>query len=192
MLLQKLRLSCAIPYNKFFFHRVILRMSTSSPTMKVILRELCRQQLGVGLWSGLRGSCWQLPPTRQGGEDEELTIKWLGKGSARFTAEYACVLTRRPPFLVFRAISATAQERKGHINLRKIPGTPAGCPWDTRRDKQGSTGRCPRDFLLFTIEKRTEKGNFAGTPAGCPRDTRPSRGFSEILCDFFLCAFSAS
>ena len=23
------------------------------------------------------------------------------------------------------------QERKGHINLRKIPGTPAGCPWDT-------------------------------------------------------------
>ena len=44
------------------------------------------------------------------------------------------------------------QERKGHINLREIPGTPAGCPWDTRRDKQGSTGRCPRDFLLFTIE----------------------------------------
>ena len=83
------------------------------------------------------------------------------------------------------------QERKGHINLRKIPGTPAGCPWDTRRDKQGSTGRCPGDFLLFTIEKRTEKGIFAGTPAGCPRDTRPSRRFSENLCDFFLCAFSA-
>ena len=33
---------------------------------------------------------------------------------------------------------------KRHINLRKIPGF----PWDTRRDKQGSTGRCPRDFLL--------------------------------------------
>ena len=31
----------------------------------------------------------------------------------------------------------------------------------------------------------------AVTPAGCPWDTRPSRGFSEILCDFFLCAFSA-
>ena len=84
-----------------------------------------------------------------------------------------------------------SQERKGHINSRKIPGTPAGCPWDTRRDKQGSTGRCPRDFLLFTIEKRTEKGIFAGTPAGCPRDTRPSRRFSENLCDFFLWAFSA-
>ena len=47
--------------------------------------------------------------------------------------------------------------------LKKIPGTPVGCPWDTRRDKQGSTGRCPRDFLLFTIEKRTEKG-VPGTP----------------------------
>ena len=88
-------------------------------------------------------------------------------------------------------VGSSSQERKGHINLRKIPGTPSGCPWDIRRDKQGSTGRCPRDFLLFTIEKRTEKGIFAGTPAGCPRDTRPSRGFSEILCDFFLCAFSA-
>ena len=62
----------------------------------------------------------------------------------------------------------------------------------TLRDKQGSTGRCPRDFLLFAIEKRTEKGIFAGTPAGCPRDTRSSSGFSETLCDFFLCAFSVS
>ena len=83
------------------------------------------------------------------------------------------------------------QERKRHINLRKLLGTPAGCPRDTRRDKQGSTGRCPRNFLLFTVEKLTEKGNFAGTPAGCPRDTRPSRGLSENLCDFFLCTFSA-
>ena len=33
--------------------------------------------------------------------------------------------------------------KKGHMNLRKMHGTPAGCPWDTRRDKQGSTGRCP-------------------------------------------------
>ena len=32
-----------------------------------------------------------------------------------------------------------------------IAGTPAGCPWHTRRDKQGSTGRCHRDFLLFKI-----------------------------------------
>ena len=26
-------------------------------------------------------------------------------------------------------------------------------PWDTRRDKQGSTGRCPRDFPLFRIDR---------------------------------------
>ena len=36
------------------------------------------------------------------------------------------------------------------------------------------------------------KTQFVGTPAGCPRDTRPSRGFSENLCDFFLCAFLLS
>ena len=53
------------------------------------------------------------------------------------------------------------QERKGHINLRKMPGTPAGCPWDTRRDKRGSTGRCPRDFLLIAMEKTDRKGHFS-------------------------------
>ena len=57
-------------------------------------------------------------------------------------------------------------------NLKKIVGTPARCPWNTRRDKKGY-------------------GIFAGTPAGHPGDTRPSRGFLEILCDFFLCEFSA-
>ena len=44
---------------------------------------------------------------------------------------------------------AVVQERERHINLGKILGTPAGCPRDTRRNKQGSTGRCPRDFLLL-------------------------------------------
>ena len=84
----------------------------------------------------------------------------------------------RPPRGLEKTLPKTLkkdnQERKRHINLRKTSGTPAGCPWDTRRDKQGSTGRCPRYFLLFAIEKRTEKSIFAGTPAGCPRDTRPS------------------
>ena len=41
------------------------------------------------------------------------------------------------------------QERKGYINLRKIHGITAGCRWDIRQDKRGSTGRCPSDFLLF-------------------------------------------
>ena len=72
--------------------------------------------------------------------------------------------------------------------LKKILGTPAGCPWDTRRDKQGSTDRCPR-YLLLTIGKLPEKGILARTPAGCPWDTRLSSGFSEILDDFFLRAF---
>ena len=33
--------------------------------------------------------------------------------------------------------------------LKKILGTPAGSPWDTREDNEGSTGRYARDFLLF-------------------------------------------
>ena len=48
-----------------------------------------------------------------------------------------------------------------------------------------------RGLPVIYYRKRTEKGIFAWTPAGCPRDTRPSRRFSENLCDFFLCAFSA-
>ena len=88
------------------------------------------------------------------------------------------------------SLSVLSGKKRAH-KLKKNPrdtgrvslGHPAG--------KQGSTGRCPRDFLLFTIEKRTGKGIFAGTPAGCPRDTRPSRRFSETLCDFLLGAFSA-
>ena len=51
----------------------------------------------------------------------------------------------------FRATIALFQKRQGHINLRQI----------------------------------------SGTPAGCHRDRPPSSGFSEILCVFFLCAFSA-
>ena len=56
--------------------------------------------------------------------------------------------------LLCRLAHLNFQERTRHINLRKIPGTPAGCPWDTRPvSKQGSTGRCPRNFLLFTVEE---------------------------------------
>ena len=47
-------------------------------------------------------------------------------------------------------------------------------------------------FPLGALEKKlTEKGIFAGTPDRCPGDTRPSRVFSDSLCEFFLCAFSA-
>ena len=77
------------------------------------------------------------------------------------------------------------QERCRHMNVRKIPGTPAGCSWDTRRDKQGSTGQCPRDLMLLALDKLTEKSIFA---AG---DAQASRVFPAIFCELFLCAFSA-
>ena len=80
-----------------------------------------------------------------------------------------------------------AEKKKAH-KLKKIPRTPAGCPWETRRDKQGSTGRCPRGFLLFTKkEKLTEKGMFAGTPAeGHPAIERVFRNF---MCFLLMCLF---
>ena len=56
-----------------------------------------------------------------------------------------------------------SRKKKTH-KRRKILGTPAGCPWNTRRDKQGSAGQCSRDFLLFAIRKLKQKGIFAGTP----------------------------
>ena len=83
------------------------------------------------------------------------------------------------------------QERKRHIKLRKSSGHRPGVPGTPGGTNRGLPAGCPRDFLLFAIEKLTEKGIFAGTPAGCPRDTRPSKGFSENLSGFFLCAFSA-
>ena len=91
-------------------------------------------------------------------------------------------------------ILGLVQERQRQINLRKMPRTPAG--WETRWDRQGSSGRCPRDLVLFAIEKLTEKGIFARTPRdtrpSVPGTPRPSRGFAEIFFnDFFLCAFSS-
>ena len=73
------------------------------------------------------------------------------------------------------------QERKRHINLRKSLGTPAGCPWDTRRTNKGLPAGVP-GISWCLLYRKTDI--FAGTPAGCSRDTRRSRGWSEILCDF--------
>ena len=74
-----------------------------------------------------------------------------------------------------------SQESRGLTNSREIAGTPANCFWNTRRDKQGSTGGRPRDFLFFAIGERAEKGIFAGTPAGCARDSQPSRVFRHFM-----------
>ena len=73
---------------------------------------------------------------------------------------------------------------KAH-KIKKIVGTPAGCPWDTRGDKQGSTGWCPRNFLLFTIEILTEKGPF-GLDTGGVFQGHPAvqRVFRNFMCSF--------
>ena len=77
--------------------------------------------------------------------------------------------------------------QEGAHQLEKIPGTPAGYPWDPGGTNRDLPAGVPAISFFVAKEKRTEKGIFAG----CPRDTRPSRGFSEILCEFVLCACSA-
>ena len=71
------------------------------------------------------------------------------------------------------------QERKRHINL-KIPGTPAGCPWDTRPDKQGSTGWCSRGSccLLLKTDRDWHFCRDAGrVPQEHPTVQKPIRKF---------------
>ena len=56
-----------------------------------------------------------------------------------------------------RVLTDIDQERKRRINLRNVVGTLAGCPWNTRRDRKGSTGRCARDVLSDTKTLRCLK-----------------------------------
>ena len=103
-------------------------------------------------------------------------------------------LPTHPVFLSMPTLSwfqERSQERKGHINSRTIPGHRPGVPGTPGGTNRGLPAGVPGISCYLLLKKRSEKGIFAGTRAGCPRDTRPPRGFSEILCDFFLCAFSA-
>ena len=59
---------------------------------------------------------------------------------------------RKPNMTIF------SKDSKAH-KLEKILRTPTGCLWHSRRDRQRSSGRCPRDFLMFTLEKLPE-GHF--------------------------------
>ena len=96
-------------------------------------------------------------------------------------------LTKPPfPIFLFFPFFLMFQERTRHINLRKIPGTPAGCPWDTRRDKQVSTGRCPRNFLLFTIE---ELPFLPGHRPGVPGTPERPGDFQKIYVIFSYVPF---
>ena len=60
-------------------------------------------------------------------------------------------------FLLFHDILEPQNSPANEVTGRKILGTPAGCPWDTRWDKQGPVSQ---GLLLFTIQKLTEKGPF--------------------------------
>ena len=49
-------------------------------------------------------------------------------------------------------------KKKAH-KLKKVLGTPAGCPWDTLAGQaRNPTGPCPRNFLSFTLETLKEEG----------------------------------
>ena len=70
--------------------------------------------------------------------------------------------------------SERTRDITGMINLRQILAPPAGCVWDSRRDKQGSNSRFPLVHSRNTTRK-------AGTAAGCPRHPRPSRVFKKLI-----------
>ena len=63
--------------------------------------------------------------------------------------------------------SRCSGKKEAH-KLEKLLETPARCPWDTRRDKRGSTGRCPGDFLLFIIETWQKRAFLLGHRPGVP------------------------
>ena len=75
------------------------------------------------------------------------------------------------------------------MNLRKIPGTPAGCPWDTRRDKQGSTGRCPRDFPVIYCRKTDRRAFLPGHRPGVPGTPGHPGGVQKIYVIFSYVPF---
>ena len=51
--------------------------------------------------------------------------------------------------------------RRKARKLREVLGTPAGCPWHTQQDKQGSTGRRPSQAFSIVYCRRTDrKGRF--------------------------------
>ena len=82
------------------------------------------------------------------------------------------------------------QKREGHINLRKIAGTPAGCPRDTRRDKQGSTGRVSRGLPVVYYRKTDQKRAFLpGHRPGVPGTPGRPGGFQKSYVIFSYVPF---
>ena len=81
-----------------------------------------------------------------------------------------------------------------HINLRKTSGHWPGVPGTPSGTKRGLPAGVPgiSCSLCYRFKNCHTRIILAGTSAGCPRlpatPGRPRR-FSEILCDFSLCAF---
>ena len=93
----------------------------------------------------------------------------------RLRSQSPCTEVSRPPSPKI----LQNQERKGHINSRE-------------RDKQGSTGRCPRDFLLFVYHRKTDrKGHFSRDTSRVSLGHPAMQGAFRNLCDFCFCALSA-
>ena len=70
------------------------------------------------------------------------------------------------------SVWGVVQEGKGH-KVKEHARDTSRLSLGTRRDKQGSTGRCPRDFLLFPViyyRKTDRKGHF------CRDTSRASQG----------------
>ena len=77
-------------------------------------------------------------------------------------------------------------KKEAHSDKKKSSEHEQGVPGTTRRDKLGSTGRCPRDFLLFTKERLTEKSIFTpGAPGGVEGGLQK---FCVILSSVPLCS----
>ena len=87
--------------------------------------------------------------------------------------------------IFIRQNELTQQQRNRHTNLRKFspqrPGVP-GTPGGTNR---GLPATVPGISHVAFHRVTGRQGQFR-------RDTQPSRGFSETLCDSFLCAFFCS
>ena len=77
--------------------------------------------------------------------------------------------------VVFVAVSCcvfVTGKNRAH-KLKKVPGTPAGCPKNTRRD---------RDVVYHRKKKLTEEGIFAGTPLpGVPGHPAAQGAFRNFM-----------
>ena len=103
---------------------------------------------------------------------------WAGYPGIFAGISRGCPKSLREKKVCVYFLAPNSGKKKAH-KLKKILGTAAGCPRNSRRDKPGVYRPVSQGFPVVC---HGETHIFAGTPAGCPRDTRPPRVFSENLC----------